>query len=108
MQVFVEGVRGHIGHPDYYPGGDPYAEFLPPAVEDVAEWRAVVFVTSETEKSGQRYIDPLLVLSGAEFAAIGFAELMEKLDDCIRTGPRVVAEIHTSERTIAFFEEGET
>ena len=58
--------------------------------------RAVVFVTDETKKgtnrSGQEYADPLLVLTGEEYAKMTFDELLTKLQEAIRSGPRIVGE----------------
>jgi len=73
--------------------GDPYADFLPPAVAVGADgdsefMRAVVFVTEETKKgtsrAGQEYQDPLLVLTGREYAAIKFDELHTRICDALR------------------------
>jgi len=84
-----------------YEQGDPYAAFLPPPVEtdemECAEFhRTVVFVTNETrkgiERSPQEYADPLLVLSGEDYGKITFDELHQRLQEAIRSGPRVVAE----------------
>ena len=70
-----------------YDGGDPYGEFLPPPVEVNADgdsefMRAVVVVTEETQKgtarSPQKYVNPLQVLSGREYASISFVELHAK------------------------------
>lgn len=104
VEVTAQAVRPHIGSPTAgcgYENGDPYAGFLPPAVEtdergQAPYHRAVVFITNETRKetehSPQEYIDPLLVLSGEEYAKISFEELHQRLQEAIRTGPRVVAE----------------
>jgi hypothetical protein len=74
IRVTAQGVPAHIGTPTRglgYEDGDPYGEFLPPALEVNAEgdsefMRAVVFVTEETQKgttrSPQEYENPLLVL----------------------------------------------
>jgi hypothetical protein len=86
-----------------YEDGDPYASFLPPALQTNAEGeapfdRAVVFVTEYsikgTPRSGQEYASPLLVLTGEEYSRISFAELHQKLCDALR-GNRspVIAEI---------------
>jgi len=76
IRVSAQGVPAHIGTPTRgfgYEDGDPYAEFLPPAVEVNAEgdsefMRAVVIVTEETHKgtarSPQEYANPLVILSG--------------------------------------------
>jgi len=85
--------------------GDPYAAFLPPPVKtdengDAPFVRAVVFVTEHsvkgTDRNGQEYPSPLLVLSGEEYAHITFEELHSRLCDALR-GNRapVVAEILT-------------
>ena len=78
IRVSAQGVPAHIGTPTRgfgYEDGDPYAEFLPPAVEANAEgdsefMRAVVIVTAETHKgtarSPQEYANPLVILSGPE------------------------------------------
>jgi hypothetical protein len=79
---------------------DPYASFLPPAVVPDSidlPMRAVVFVTRGTRKgtdrSGQEYVDPLLVLSGLAYAAMPFADLHEKICNALRGDhPRLVAE----------------
>ncbi len=108
IRVTAQGVPGHVGTPTRgfgYEDGDPYAEFLPPPVEVNAEgdsefMRAVVIVTEETQKgtarSPQEYVNPLLVLSGREYASISFVELHTRICDALRgTGPRVVAQSFT-------------
>jgi hypothetical protein len=104
VEVTAQAVPPHIGSPTSgcgYENGDPYADFLPPAVEtdergQAPFHRAVVFITNETrkgtERSHQEYIDPLLVLSGEEYAKTSFDELHQRLQEAIRTGPRVIAE----------------
>jgi hypothetical protein len=76
-----------------YEDGDPYAEFLPPAIEVNAEgdsefMLAVVIVTEEIRKgtacSSQEYANPLLVLSGQEYASISFLELHTRICDALR------------------------
>jgi len=89
VELVAQGVPGHIGHVSHYPEGDPYGTFLPPALGD--DWdghlRAVVFVDElskkGTERSGQEYANPVLVLSGAEYDAIPFPDLLERLGDAI-------------------------
>ena len=70
IRVSAQGVPAHVGTPTQgfgYEDGDPYAEFLPPAVYVNAEgdsefMRAVVIVTEETQKgtarSPQEYANP--------------------------------------------------
>jgi hypothetical protein len=91
IEVVAQGVPAHVGAsaPGYgYQSGDPYAAFLPPAIridDDTPdeELRAVVFVTATTKKgtarSGQEFESPLLVLSGAEYAAMPFQALHDRL-----------------------------
>jgi hypothetical protein len=111
--VTAQGVPAHIGTPTPgfgYEDGDPYAEFLPPPVEVNAEgeskfMRAVVIITEETEKgtarSPQEYVNPLLVLSGRDYASISFVELHERICDALRgEGPRVVAQSFTADGAV--------
>ncbi len=109
VKVTAQAVPPHIGSPTAgcgYENGDPYGDFLPPPVETnedgEAEYnRAVVFVTHDTRKgtarSGQEYVNPLLVLSGEEYAKMPFQALLDKLEEAIRRGPRVVIEYFDSE-----------
>jgi hypothetical protein len=115
IRVTAQAVPAHIGTPTRgfgYEDGDPYAEFLPPAVEvntegDSEFMRAVVIVTEETQKgtarSPQEYAHPLLVLSGQEYALISFVELHTRICDALRgRGPRVVAQSFTAEGEMQF------
>jgi hypothetical protein len=108
IEVTAQGVPAHIGTPTPgfgYEDGDPYAEFLPPPVavdpdSDAKFMRAVVIVTEEAEKSTDRshqeYRNPLLVLSGQEYASLSFVELHDRICDVLRgKGPRVVAQSWT-------------
>jgi hypothetical protein len=108
IRVTAQGVPAHIGTPTRgfgYEEDDPYAEFLPPAVEVNADgdgefMRAVVIVTEETQKgtarSPQEYVNPLLVVSGRDHASISFVELHERICDALRgKGPRVMAQSFT-------------
>lgn len=102
VSVIAQGVPAHIGTPTEghgYEAGDPYASFLPPAIpvlddsEDTA-LRAVVLVRESTEKVGQEYIGPLLVVSGVEYAMMSFDALHERICDALRgRRPRLVAEM---------------
>jgi hypothetical protein len=82
-EVTAQAVPPHIGsEPEYEK--DPFGSFLPPPVPaDSRHARAVVFVTEETEKgtdrSGQEYRDPLLVLTGDEYARSSFKGLLERI-----------------------------
>jgi hypothetical protein len=109
VTVTAQAVPPHIGSPtpgSGYEDGDPYADFLPPPIETDemgnAEYhRAVVFVTDETkkgtERSSQEYVNPLLIMTGEEYAKMSFDELLHRLEEAIRSGPRVVAEYLDSE-----------
>lgn len=110
IRVRAQGVPAHIGTPtpgEGYEDGDPYAEFLPPPVAVNADgdgefMRAVVIVTEETKKgtarSGQEFVNPLLMFSGRDYASISFAELHERVCDALRgKGPEVVAQSFTGD-----------
>jgi hypothetical protein len=104
VTVTAHAVPPHIGSPTPgrgYKDGDPYGDFLPPPLETnkdgEAEYnRAVVFVTDKTRKgtarNSQEYVDPLLILTGEQYAKMPFATLLHKLEEAIRSGPRVVVE----------------
>lgn len=102
VDVLGQGVPAHIGTPTPgygYEAGDPYAGFLPPAIpvsedEESASLRAMVIVRDHTEKVGQEYIVPLLVLSGDEYDATPFQVLHDRVCDALRgSRPRLVAEM---------------
>jgi hypothetical protein len=110
IQVRAQGIPAHIGTPTPgfgYEAGDPYAEFLPPAVEvnvdgDGEFMRAIVIVTEKTPKgtdrSPQEYVNPLMVLTGREYASISFADLHTRICDALRGGaPAVVAQSFTAD-----------
>ena len=64
--------------------------------------RAVVFVTRGTAKgtphSPQESVNPLLVLSGRDYASITFAALHERICDALRgKGPGVVGQTFTGD-----------
>ena len=97
-EVVAQGVPGHIGTPTPghdYEDGDPYASFLPPAIQipidEDADYpmRAVVFVKRGTPKgtsrSGQQYVSPLLVMSGQEYAGTPFDTLYDRICELLRS-----------------------
>jgi len=101
IEVCGQGVPGHIGTPTAgfgYESGDPYADFLPPAItledEDDDRMRAVVIVTGETkkgtERSGQEYVEPLLVFTGEEYARMSFDEVYDRV--CVTLARRAEIE----------------
>ena len=120
ITVTAQGVPPHIGSPTPgcgYEDGDPYAAFLPPAVHTDADgeyeyMRAVVFVTEDTpkgtERSPQEYVQPLLVLTGEEYANMTFDTLYTRICNALRGGkPRVVAQYLAPEGHIrVLFEDG--
>ncbi len=122
VEVLAQGVPAHIGTPTLgygYESGDPYAAFLPPAVridDDTPEdeLRAVVFIVSTTKKgtsrSGQEYESPLLVLTGAEYAAAPFQFLHDRLCTALRGArPRLVLEVFgTDDSARCIYEDGST
>ena len=97
VEVFAQAVPPHIGHPSHYPEGDPYADFLPPVVQDYdpeteRPYRAVVIVQQgRSEKDIQRYVDPLLVLNGEEYARTPFEELLDRIHKAMGWDESVVA-----------------
>ncbi|MCS4156012.1 hypothetical protein GGQ03_003318 [Salinibacter ruber] len=96
IRVTAQGVPAHIGAPTPglgYEDGDPYGAFLPPPLKTNAQgeheyMRAVVFVTEETtkgtERSPQEYADPLLMLTGEQYATLSFGELHRRLCDALK------------------------
>jgi len=122
VDVLAQGVPAHVGTPTPgygYESGDPYAAFLPPALriddgtpED--ELRAVVFVVSTTKKgtsrSGQEYESPPLVLTGAEYAAMPFQVLHDRLCTTLRGDrPGLMMEVFGADGTRTLvFENGST
>jgi hypothetical protein len=120
IEVIAQGVPPHIGSPTPgfgYEREDPFADFLPPAVEVSPEgeaeyMRAVVFVTEHarkgTARSGQEYVAPLLTLSGKEYASLSFDQLHQRICDALRGGrPRVVLEFLNPDGSVTVhFEDG--
>jgi hypothetical protein len=95
IEVYAQGVPGHIGSPNEpgYEDGDPFADFLPEPIDhqgdEDARLRAVVIVTAGTRKgtprSGQEFVDPLLVLTGDEYSRMTFAELHRRICEALRS-----------------------
>jgi hypothetical protein len=115
VKVTAQAVPPHIGGSTAgcgYEAGDPYVDFLPPPVETDGDGqapydRAVVFVTDETKKgtarNGQEYVDPLLVLTGEEYAKMPFQVLLDRLQETVRSGPRVAMEFLAPDGTTRTF-----
>lgn len=118
--ILAQGVPAHIGTPTPgygYEKEDPYASFLPPAVEvspdeENLSLRAVVIVAEGTpkgtERSAQEYVHPLLTLTGEEYASLSFGEFHERICNALRgSQPRVIAESWRSEGDVQLlFEDG--
>src|SRR5437773_12279361 len=82
IDILVQGVPPHI---DY---NGPGWEFLPPPVDpDGDTMRAVFFVEpgdeKGTERCGQEYVRPLLVLSGKEYDEIRFSDILSRLESVL-------------------------
>lgn len=85
-EIWFQAVPGHIGNPRYDDAEARayYDGFLPPRPDSDDDIRAmVIFDDRWGDKDGQRYVCPLLVLSGAEWAAMPLAELWPKLEQPI-------------------------
>lgn len=106
VEVTAQAVPAHVGTPTPgfgYEDGDPFADFLPPAIEvdadgDAPIYRAVVFVTPQTKKGtarcAQEYEDPLLCLEGEAYAQLSIEVLYGKVLHAISQPGRTCA--HTS------------
>ena len=120
IEVTAQGVPPHIGTSTPglgYENGDPYADFLPPALVtdedgDAEFMRAVVIITEETKKGtarhSQEYLNPLLLLNGKEYASMTFDELHNRICDALRGNrPRLAIEtIGPDGRHSLHFEDG--
>lgn len=94
VQIYAQAVSTHIGHPSHYPDGDLYADFLPPVVgadqpKPPDEPFRAVFIcgpktTVGTARSPQEYVDPLVAMTGEEYATIGWVELWERIAEGLR------------------------
>lgn len=120
IEVTAQAVPPHIGSSTPglgYENGDPYAEFLPPALAtdehgDAEFMRAVVIITKKTEKGtvrhAQEYSNPLLTLDGKQYASMTFDELHHRICDALRGDrPRLVFEAIAPDGQHSFhFEDG--
>jgi len=97
VDILIQGVPPHI---DYV---GPQWEFLPPVDPDGCVMRAVFFVEvgddKGTERCGQEYVKPLLVLSGKEYDEARFSELLSRLEKALdaKYGRRPGAIVYGSE-----------
>lgn len=117
VEVIGQGVPGHIGTPSPgygYESGDPFSDFLPPAIAydekvDELALRAIVIVREGTKKEGQEYIRPLLVLSGQEYASTPFPVLHARICDALRGNrPQLTMEVFNNGRHLLMFDDGST
>ncbi len=113
--MFAQGVPAHVGSPtpgEGYEDGDPYADFLPPAIPvpdgyDGNQLRAVVIVTAGSKKDIQRYESPLITLTGQEYAALSFDDVYRRVCDALRGDtPRVVAHWIVSDGRRLYHDDG--
>jgi len=79
LDILVQSVPPHIDETG------PAWDFLPPPVDPNGTTpRAVFFVEpgdeKGTERCGQEYVKPLLMLTGKEYEEIRFVDLMDKLE----------------------------
>ena len=74
------------------------------------EPRRQAMATSPAIRAGQEYESPLLVLTGAEYAATRFQDLHDRLCNALRgTKPRLVLQVFAPDATTTFvFEDGST
>src|SRR5258708_1180623 len=104
ITVIAQGVPAHIGSPTPTGGneaGDPFVAFLPPALsvnaQGESEYVGGVGLVKEgmnkgTNRSPQEYVEPLLVLTGEEYAHSTFDTLYARICKALRGNrPRVVA-----------------
>lgn len=84
VHVLAQAVPPWIGHLEHAPGGD-LCPWLPPPVLDLdGPHRAVVIVDEDHDAmSGQQYTEPLLVLTGAEYEAAPFTDLLGRIQQAL-------------------------
>ncbi len=116
VEILGQGVPSHIGTPSPGFGNesvDHFASFLPPPTpvpenDDGTTLRALVVVRRGAEKVGQEYVQPLLVLSGAEYKSMSFGDLHERICEALRGNrPACVMQCtDSSGHTRLLFEDG--
>ncbi len=81
VRVTIQGVPNHI---DYI--GEAW-DWLPPIDKSKKYMRAVVFILDDTVKGtdrcGQEYDNPLLIMSGREYEKAKFTDLMTQLNEAL-------------------------
>jgi hypothetical protein len=90
-EVYAQAVPAHIGQPSEGYESDPYAGFLPPLVtpydpdDDSMPCRAVLIIQhGYHRKEDQRYVEPLLMFTGAEWCELTLNELMLRILESLR------------------------
>ena len=86
VDVYAQAVPAHI---DYT--GSMWDGWLPPPVEDRdGNFRAVFIcgpsTTKGTERCGQEYVNPLVVLTGDEYEEVGWRVLLHRIFDALEAG----------------------
>lgn len=108
ITIFVQEVPEHCG-PSEEGATDPYGDFLPNYASSIAGGvRAVAIVREDDIGDGLRYSNPLLILSGKEYFAAAFEDLLGMICDRLRsTRPRIAAEWQLEDgSTRVLFEDG--
>jgi hypothetical protein len=89
--IIQQVVLGHIGQPSEGYETDPYSDFLPKITQnydvnsDSNPHRAVVLIQeNHEEKDGQRYIDPIAVLSWEDYKNLTFQEVLNLIHDNLK------------------------
>lgn len=94
IEIYAQAVPPHIGHPSDYPDGDPYKHFLPPLAQVHLDnpnepwgppYRAVFIcapwtVKGTTRRTGQKYLNPLVMLTGEAYEAITWNDLWGRIE----------------------------
>lgn len=105
IRVFAEAVPEHVEPPEFLPCDRGQIEG--------GHYHAVVIVTRATKKGPphagpQQHVEPLLVLSAAEYAVTDFSRLHARICDALRGDrPRFVGEsMRADGRTTLVYEDG--
>jgi hypothetical protein len=100
-EVYAQAVPGWINYigkewewlpPELYPSNTPSS--VMENSENFIRFRAVYIcddlTTKGTERNGQEYVNPLLVLTGEEYEKILWKDLLDKINEKIQT--RIIVE----------------
>lgn len=90
IRITMQSVPSHIGAKWNGYESDIYSYFLPPTIPEELEDeydRAIVFChefdRKGTDRNGQEWHDPLLILTGKEFKEISWLEVMSRLQHAV-------------------------